>query len=87
VAYIAATAPSCGTPSIAMWSELKPEYDVPSMPTLPVLHGCVATHSMAARRSRRSTSGYSSGEMPVDKPVPRTSTRRTAKLPSLAKRW
>ena len=79
---MATIAPSSGTPSIAMCSELKPEYDVPNMPTRPVLHGCAAIHSMAVRRSARSVSVYSSSMMPPDEPVPRRSRRNTAKPPS-----
>ena len=43
---MATTAPSSGTPSAAMCSELNPEYDVPNIPTRPLDHGCVASHSM-----------------------------------------
>ena len=74
---------SSGTPSVAMCNELKPEYDVPNMPTRPVDHGCAASHSIAVRRSARSMSGYSSSRMPPDEPVPRRSSRSTANPPSV----
>ena len=60
----------------AIWSELKPEYDVPNIPTRPFDHGCAASQSIAVARSLRSTSGYSSVAIPADEPVPRRSTRQ-----------
>ena len=69
---------SAGGRSHATCSELKPEYDVPYMPTAPVHHGCSASQAMTSHRSRCSCSGYSSVASPSDDPVPRTSTRATA---------
>ena len=61
---------------IAACSAEKPPQLMPNMPTVPVLHGSVASHSMTARLSRISRSVYSSSAMPRLLPVPRTSSRQ-----------
>ena len=77
---------SAGGRRAASCNELKPEYDVPYMPTAPVDQGWSASQAMTAARSDCSSAGYSSVAMPSDEPVPRTSTRATAKPPSSARR-
>ena len=75
---MAMTAFSCGGFSQAICSELKPEYEVPYMPTLPSHQPCSASHPMTSARSRCSRAGYSSVASPPDEPVPRRSSRHTA---------
>ena len=83
---MAQTAFSAGGRRAANWSELKPEYDVPYIPTLPLDHGWEASQAMTSARSVCSSGGYSSVAIPSEDPVPRTSTRATAKPPSSARR-
>ena len=56
------------------------------MPMLPVHQGWAASQAITSARSRCSASGYSSVATPPLEPVPRTSTRATAKPNSSAKR-
>jgi hypothetical protein len=77
---------SAGGCSAATCSELKPLYDVPNIPTLPLDHGCSASHAIVSTWSCHSRSVYSSTAMPCDDPVPRTSARQTARSPSAASR-
>ncbi len=64
---------------IATWSEVKPPYEVPNIPTLPLHHGCSASHAIAATPSSCSCPQYSSSAVPSESPVPRTSMRATTK--------
>ena len=75
---MATIALSAGGRSAATCSELKPEYDVPNIPTLPSHHSCSASQAITVQRSVRSTRGYSSVASPADEPVPRRSSRHTA---------
>ena len=75
---MANTAPSSGASSHAICSELKPEYDVPNMPTRPLHHSCAASQATTSTRSACSAGGYSSVASPADEPVPRRSSRHTA---------
>jgi hypothetical protein len=79
---MAQIAPSAGGRSIAIWIELKPEYDVPYIPTRPVDHSCAASQAIASARSACSCGGYSSSASPSEEPVPRRSRRATANPPS-----
>ena len=51
---------------------------MPHMPTLPLHHGCAASHSTASYPSSVSASVYSSSATPGELPVPRTSSRQSA---------
>ena len=51
---------------------------MPHMPTLPLHHGCAASHSTASYPSSVSASVYSSSATPGEEPVPRTSSRHSA---------
>ena len=51
---------------------------MPHMPTLPLHHGCAASHSTASYPSSVSASVYSSSATPGELPVPRTSRRQSA---------
>ena len=65
---MAQTAFSAGGRRAASCSELKPEYDVPYMPTLPFDHGWSASQAMTSARSDCSSGGYSSVAMPAGRP-------------------
>ena len=73
---------NAGGRSAATWSALKPEYEVPYIPTLPFDHSCAASHAIVATWSSSSRAVYSSTAFPSDEPVPRTSARQTARPPS-----
>ena len=75
-------APSAGGRSQATWRLLKPDQEVPYMPTRPVDHSCAASHSITAQMSACSCAVYSSVAIPEEEPVPRTSSRHTARPPS-----
>ncbi len=78
VAWTGTIARRCGGRSFATWIAVKPPYEIPHIPTAPVHHGWVASHSTASKPSRVSSSVYSSSATPPDDPVPRTSTRHSA---------
>ena len=46
VAKIGMIAFSAGGRRTAIWSALKPEYEVPHIPTLPFDHSCSASHAI-----------------------------------------
>jgi hypothetical protein len=69
---------SAGGRRAAAWSAEKPPQLMPNMPTVPALHGRVASQSMTARLSRISRSVYSPSATPSELPVPRTSRRQLA---------
>ena len=77
---------SAGGRSIATWIELNPPHDVPYIPTFPVHQSCAASHVMTSQTSACSCGWYSSSAMPWDDPVPRRSSRHTAKPPSSHRR-
>ena len=64
-----------------MCNELKPEYDVPNMPTRPLDHGCAASHSITVAQVGALDVGVLVVAMPPDEPVPRRSSRQTANRP------
>ena len=67
---------------MATWRELKPPQDVPYMPTFPVHQSCAASQAMTSQMSACSCAWYSSSAIPSEEPVPRRSSRQTAKPPS-----
>ena len=68
-----------GGRSAATWIDVNPPYEMPHIPTEPLHHGWDASHSTASYPSRVSSAVYSSSATPPDDPVPRTSTRQSAK--------
>ena len=54
------------------------------MPTRPFDHSCAASHAITSQMSACSSAVYSSTAIPPDEPVPRMSSRQTAKPPSSA---
>ena len=60
-----------GLPNDATSHGVPPSYDLPTMPTAPVLHGCVPSHVIAWSRSARSPGPNRSMHPPLS-PLPRT---------------
>ena len=61
---------------------MKPDQEVPYIPTRPFDHSCAASHAITWQMSSSSAAVYSSVAIPSDEPVPRMSSRQTAKPPS-----
>ena len=74
VKYAGAMALSAGGAMAATCTVVKPEYDVPSIPTDPLDQSCSASQAMASYESWVSSLMYSSIETPPELPVPRLLT-------------